>query len=149
MKKALCLSIFLAAATVLSGQSLEEITTITFTKQSRGFIDEVIVSRDSLRAFSENHRNPESAQQYATDIDSDRWAQLILTLQDVPLSELDGLPSPTTNRAHDGAIHSSIVITFEDGSSVSHSFDDENPHPDLQPLFEAINRFRISSPKYR
>lgn len=131
------------------GQALDEITVITFTKQTRGFIDEVIISRDSVRAYSENHRSPESLHHYATDIDTDRWAELIHALRNVPLHQIDGLQSPTTNRAHDGAMHSSIVITFEDGSTVSHSFDDENPHPDLQPLMEAINAFRLSAPKHR
>lgn len=149
MKKIPCICLLLVAVFVAQAQTLEDITAITLTKQSRGFVDEVIISRDSVRAFSENHRSADSAFHYATDVDTDRWAKLILALKDVPLQELDGLQSPTTKRAHDGAIHSSIVITFEDGTSVSHSFDDETPHPDLQPLLDAINEFRIASPKHR
>jgi hypothetical protein len=67
----------------------------------------------------------------------------MVAMKDLSLKDIDGLQSPTTNRAHDGATHSSIVITFDDGSSISHSFDDENPHPDLQPLLDAILQFRI------
>ena len=125
------------------GQSAETITSITFTKQSRGFLDEVIISRDSVQGFVENHRMPESSQQYQTQIDGDQWTRLMLALQNVPLTDIDGLQSPSQNRAHDGAIHSSIVITFENGNSVSHSFDDEKPHPDLQPLLDEILQFRI------
>ena len=129
------------------GQSLEQITNITFTKQTRGLLDEVVISRDSVKTFVENHRAPENSHRYSTEIDTNQWAKVIVALQDVPLSDIDGLQSPTVNRAHDGAIHSSIVITFEDGSSVTHSFDNENPHPDLQPLLDAILEFRVAPVK--
>lgn len=125
------------------GQSLEKVTRITLTKQSRGYLDEVIISRDSLQGFVDNHRTPGAPQQYATGMDQDRWARLMMSLRDVPLDDLDGLQSPTTNRAHDGALHSSIVITFEDGQTISHSFDDDNPHPDLQPLLDLILEMRV------
>lgn len=124
-------------------QSLETISSISFTKQSRGFIDEVVVSRDSVRGVVENHREPDNSKHYAAEVDQDGWSKLVMALQGVDLSEIDGLQSPTMNRAHDGAIHSSIVITFEDGNSISHSFDDEKPHPDLQPLLNALLQFRI------
>lgn len=125
------------------GQSLEDITSITLTRQSRGYLDEVIISRDSLQGFVENHRMPEASKQYATAMDQDMWARLMMCLSDVPLEDIDGLQSPTTNRAHDGALHSSIVITFEDGQTISHSFDDEKPHPDLQPLLDLILEMRM------
>ena len=125
------------------GQSLENIASISFTKQSRGFIDEVVVSRDSARGVMENHREPDNSKHYAAEVDRDSWSQLLMALQGVSLQDIDGLQSPTTNRAHDGAIHSSIVITFEDGSTISHSFDDEKPHRDLQPLLDALLQFRI------
>lgn len=108
-------------------------------------LDEVVISRDSVHGAMENHRMPESSQNYASSIGQDEWAKLMLALKDVSLKDIDGLQSPTMNRAHDGALHSSIVITFEDGSSISHSFDDENPHPDLQPLLNAILEFRVPS----
>ncbi len=137
-------TIFLKAGSVV-GQSLEEITTITFTKQTRGILDEVVISRDSVQGFVDNHRVPENSQHYATGIDQDDWARLILTLSDVSLDDIDGLQSPTMNRAHDGAIHSSIQIELENGRKTTHSSDDENPHPDLQPLLDAILHFRMPS----
>ena len=128
-------------------QSAENITSISFTKQTRGFLDEVIISRDSVQGFVENHRVPEHSQQYATGIDSDDWSKLMVALQNISLADIDGLQSPTMNRAHDGGIHSNIVITFENGDSVTHSFDDENPHPDLRPLLDAILQFRAPTGK--
>lgn len=138
------LLIFVMMASVNAwGQHAENITTISFTKQSRGFLDEVVISRDSVHGATENHRTPENAQNYASSIGEDEWAKLMIALRDVSLEDIGGLQSPTMNRAHDGALHSSIVITFEDGTSISHSFDDENPHPDLQPLLDAILEFRV------
>lgn len=130
---------------VLSAQSAENIISISFTKQTRGFLDEVFISRDSVEGFIENHRVPEQTQQYASGIDGDDWSKLMAALPDISLGDIDGLQSPTMNRAHDGGIHSSIVIMFENGESVTHSFDDENPHPDLRPLLDAILQFRAST----
>jgi hypothetical protein len=144
--KILPLTIVIMSITMLvEGQSLDRVTSITFTKQNRGFLDELIISRDSVQGFVENHRAPEQSQQYATSIDNDSWAKLILALQNVSLADLDGLQSPTVNRAHDGAIHSTITIYFDDGQSISHSFDDENPHDDLKPLLDAILQHKASS----
>lgn len=135
--------VMLMAAGEVPGQSLEKISSISFTKQSRGFLDEIVISRDSVQGFRENHRAPENTKRYATEVSQDDWAKLMIALREVPLEDVDGLQSPTMNRAHDGALHSSIVITFEDGNTVTHSFDNENPHPDLQPLLDAILAFRI------
>lgn len=145
MKIAALLWLLTLVASNGCAQSLEHITRVTFTKQTRGMLDEVVISRDSVEGFVENHRVPENSQQYATGIDDDQWAKLIMTLKDVSLEDIDGLQSPTMNRAHDGAIHSTIEISFMDGQSISHSFDDENPHPDLQPLLDAILEFRLPS----
>jgi len=125
------------------GQSREDITSITFTKQTRGYLDEVVISRDSVHGVIENDRSPENSKTYAAGVDPEDWTKLMVALKDVSLRDIDGLRSPTMNRAHDAAIHSSITITLEDGNTVVHSFDDENPHPDLQPLLNAILEFRI------
>ena len=135
----------LMAAGLGFSQSPEDIKSITFTKQTRGFLDEVVISPDSVQGFTENHREPENARDYSTAVDTDQWARLMLALKDVPLEDLDGLQSPSMNRAHDGALHSTIMITFKDGETISHSFDDENPHPDLQPLLDAILELRMPS----
>lgn len=132
----------LLALTSTCGQSLENITSITFTKQTRGYLDEVVISRDSVHGLVENHRAPQQSKHFAADVDQDDWRNLMVALQDVSLEDIDGLQSPTMNRAHDAAIHSSISITFENGTSVTHSFDDENPHPDLQPLLAVIKELR-------
>ncbi len=124
-------------------QKVDNITSITLTKQTRGYLDEVLITRDSVRGVLENYRAPGDSKHYSAKIDQDDWARLIMTLSDVSLKDIDGLQSPTMDRARDAAIHSSIVISFKDGASVSHTFDDENPHRDLKPLLEAINQFKI------
>jgi hypothetical protein len=139
--------VLLLAAAETYSQSAENISSITFTKQTRGLLDEVIISRDSVQGFVDNHRVPEDSHQYASGIDQDDWSRLMMSLNNVSLKNIDGLQSPTINRAHDGATQSSIVITFEDGTSISHTFDDENPHPDLQPLLDVILQFHIPGGK--
>jgi hypothetical protein len=139
--------VLLLAAAESYSQSAENISSITFTKQTRGLLDEVIISRDSVQGFVDNHRVPENSQQYASVIDQDDWSKLMMALNNVSLENIDGLQSPTMNRAHDGAAQSSIVITFQDGTSITHTFDDEHPHPDLQPLLDAILQFHIAGEK--
>ncbi|HEX8041521.1 MAG TPA: hypothetical protein VF490_20375 [Chryseosolibacter sp.] len=124
-------------------QKVDDITRITLTKQSRGYFDEVVISRDSVRGSIENHRSPQNSRNYAVKIDEEDWAKVVMTLNDLSLKDIDGLQSPTMERARDAALHSSIVIAFKDGTTVSHSFDDENPHRDLKPLLEAINQLRV------
>ena len=134
--------VFFLAVSQCSGQSLENITKIAYIKQSRGLVDKVSISKDSVQGMVENHRAAEKSRQYTSAIDGDEWAKLLLTLKDVSLQDIDGLQSPTMDRAHDGALHSNIEITFEDGKTISHGFDDENPHPDLKPLLDALINFK-------
>ena len=124
-------------------QQQDDITAITLTKQTRAYLEEVVISRDSVHAMVENHRSPEHSKHSDSSIDQDEWARVVMTLNDVNLAGIDGLQSPTMDRARDAAMQSSIVISFKGGDSVSHSFDDENPHPDLKPLLDAINGFRV------
>jgi hypothetical protein len=124
-------------------QKQDDITAITLTKQTRGYVEEVVISRDSVHAMIENHRAPEQSKHFDSSIDQDEWASVVMTLNNVDLPEVDGLQSPSTDRARDAAMQSTIVISFKDGKSVSHSFDDENPHPDLMPLLDAIKGFRL------
>jgi hypothetical protein len=121
-----------------TGQSLETITSIEFVSQSRGFHDQIVISPDSIKGVVENHRAAQKSEQYAKVVEDGEWSKVLSALQGLSLKDLDGLQSPTMDRAHDGAIHSSIVINFQDGSSMSHGFDNEKPHPDLQPLLSAI-----------
>lgn len=121
-----------------SAQTPDAITSIAFTKQTRGFLDELVISKDSIKEKVKNLRAPEKSKHYSSSIDMDEWTMLLASLKGVSLKHVDSLQSPTMNRAHDGAMHSAIVLTFEDGTSVTHGFDDENPHQDLRPLLKVI-----------
>lgn len=134
------IAVFIAALSACGAcaQRLENISTISLTKQTRAYFNEVVISSDSVKGMVENHRSPEKSRQYAFKTDPDKWAGLMLSLGDISLKDINGLQSPTMDRARDAAVQSSIVITLKTGGSVTHSFDDENPHPDLKPLLEAI-----------
>lgn len=125
------------------GQEAANISTITLTRQTRAYFEEVVISHDSVHSTIENHRLPEQGKHYSASIDQDDWADLMNTLTGVSLEDIDGLQSPTMDRARDAAVSSTIVIGFKDGDSVSHTFDDENPHPDLKSLLEAIDKYRL------
>lgn len=139
MKKVVLAWLFTCMAFVLaSAQTPDAIISIAFTKQARGFFDELVISKDSIKEKIENHRAPEKSRHYSSPTGMDEWTMLLASLKGVSLKHVGSLKSPTMNRAYDGAMHSAIVITFEDGTSVTHGFDDENPHQDLRPLLKVI-----------
>jgi hypothetical protein len=143
--KSFCVAVFLVILmrADVRGQEAGDISTITLTRQTRAYFEEVVISRDSVHSVTENHRLPEQSKRYAAAIEPAEWTELITSIGNVSLEDIDGLQSPTMNRARDAAVHSTIDIGFKGGESVSHSFDDENPHPDLKPLLDAIDKFRL------
>lgn len=127
-------------------QPAREVRSIQFTRESRGFLDQTTLRRDSLIVLVDNHRMTPASKHYRAPLDEKDWLKLLHLVSDLSLSEIDGLQSPTMNRAHDGALHGSIVITMASGERYQHGFDNEDPHPDLKPLLEAILSFRNQYP---
>jgi hypothetical protein len=124
------------------GQDPQTITSVEFTKQSRGFLEQITVSKDSIHSVMENHRAGQRSAKYGWRTGKEDWQKVLNSLHGVSLKHVESLRSPTRERAHDAAFQSSLTITFEDGKSISHSFDDENPHADLKPLLDVVLTFR-------
>jgi hypothetical protein len=68
------------------------------------------------------------------------WDELLKAASQLKLTEVSTLPSPTNRRAFDGARHSTLVISTNDGQSYTHSFDDENPHEHLRNLMDVVKK---------
>ncbi len=123
-------------------KSQHSIQRIDFTKSARGFLEEVVLTRDSVHIKIENARSADPVQQFSEKLSPKKWSQLNDIVKDISLSEMPSYESPTKKRTYDGALHGSITLTTDDGKAYVHGFDDENPHPKLQPLMKCILEIR-------
>jgi hypothetical protein len=137
MKQLLTLVLIFSAAVSFS-QRKPTIKSVEFSKVSRGYEERVTITADSIHTWLDNHREQKNPSSTANIMDSKQWASIVDTVQGLNLRELPSLPSPTMKRATDAAMHGTITITTQDGTSYSHGFDDENPHIDLMPLLKKI-----------
>lgn len=123
-----------------------EVKRVEFRKFTRGYDENISITPDSLHVWIDNSRagKPES---YSRVVTKEEWIGLLSLIQELPLKEIPSLPSPTMQRASDGAMHSTITIHAGDGQSYAHGFDNYDPHPDLHPLLDKIRE--ISGTKGR
>jgi hypothetical protein len=90
----------------------------------------------------DNARSSDSLKRVSEKLDKAKWVKLNTILNSLSLPEVPLLKSPTMKRAYDGALHGILTITTMDGKAYSHGFDDENPHPKLQPLMRCLQEIR-------
>jgi hypothetical protein len=114
------------------------ITKIEFTSLTRGYQKHIFITADSLKETVAGRQDNNKI--VKRTLPAGEWDTLTKSISDVMLPGIAELPSPTSRRAFDGALHSTITISTNDGKSFSHTFDDENPHEKLQPLMEAIKK---------
>ena len=138
----LTLILILVICVFCACKSQDAIRQIDFTKATRGFREEIIITKDSIFMVIDNARSTDSLQRISEKLDKKKWAKLNTTIQSLSLPEVPLLKSPTTKRTYDGALHGTLTITAMDGKTYSHGFDDENPHPELQPLMKCILEIR-------
>lgn len=111
---------------------------IEFITLTRGYQKQVFISPDSLVKITDGRQKNHEV--VKAGFDEGRWKELVSSLNNIPLQEIPDLPSPTSKRAFDGAMHSSITIHTKGGESYIHAFDDQNPHKKLQPLMALIKK---------
>lgn len=122
-------------------QKTSQVVRIEFTSLTRGgIIKQIIVTKDSVIKSKSEGRGTE-LQTIKRAISKKDWQRLLKSFKDVTLSQVPELESPTMKRAYDGAKHSTISITTND-ATVTHSFDDEEPHKKLQQLMLQINKLK-------
>jgi hypothetical protein len=124
-------------------QSQQAITQIELSKISRGYQEDVRITPDSVHILMDDNTGQPGVR-HSRKLEPQEWTRLVESLDDVQLTAIPSLPSPTMNRAVDGARHSTLTVTISDGRSYPHGFDDENPHEALQPLLKALRE--ISGP---
>lgn len=122
--------------TAVRCQSAQQVRRIEYTTLTRGFHKQVIITPDSVISITEGRGTQHD--KTGRKLNSGEWEQLKQRLHGVKLTDMPTLESPTSKRAYDGARHSTINITDNQGQAWQHSFDDEDPHAKLKPLLEAL-----------
>lgn len=121
----------------------DQVTRVEFTSLSRGYLKQVLISRDSLvEVVNSSEAGNKAIRRKLSD---GEWQELTKVMDAISVAEIAGLPSPTFKRSFDGARHSTIVIFVRDGKSPAHSFDDEDPNEKLRPLMDVIKRISASA----
>lgn len=135
------ISSFLMAFSCNNGQGEDKIQYIIFNTLARsGEYEEIKISADSIQITFEQRRSGGDKEQYGKAIEKEAWMSLVSKIRDLDVEQVKTMESPTMARAYDGARHSEItIVTFNNGK-ISHSFDDENPHKELQPLMQEIRK---------
>ena len=126
---------FLTLAGISVQCQTSNIKKIEYTTLTRGYQKHVVISADSVTSSVEGRGED---QQHKRVLTKEEWNTVIGALKNVKLSEIPSLPSPTMKRAYDGALHSTLTLTTKDQIELTHSFDDENPHPQVVPLMKAV-----------
>lgn len=115
-----------------------EVREVELSKVSRGYEEHIRITPDSLHVFTENKMGEKAVKDFSRKVSEKEWTRLVEIIRIRPVKELHDLPSPTMKRAHDAAMHSTITIHLADGTSVTHGYDDENPHGAFVPLLKEI-----------
>jgi hypothetical protein len=117
-------------------QSGKDIIQVEFSTLSRtGHAETVIIRPDSVLTTIEERRSG-SLNRKSRRTEKSEWENLLKTIPE--LKEIQELKSPTNARAFDGANHSEIKIKSEKNDTVTHLFDNEDPHEKLHKLMEVI-----------
>jgi hypothetical protein len=135
MKTVAAISFYLMFHCAFDQQSA--IDKIEFITGTRGYKRQVFISNDSVIAVLDGRAGSKVQKR---KIAQEEWTDLMDALEDVSVSDLPNLQSPTSRRAFDGAKQSTITLYSSQGQSWSHTFDDENPNPELIPLMKCISK---------
>lgn len=120
-------------------QKNSDVVKIEFSSLSRGYSKQISITKDSLIESSNVNRSTD-IQTVKRKVSSKEWERLTHSINNVLISEIGDLKSPTMKRTFDGAKHSTITVTTSKGAVGTHSFDDEHPHAKLQKLMSEISK---------
>jgi hypothetical protein len=116
------------------GQS--EVAKIEFSSLTRGYQKQVFIDKDSLIVMVDGRQDDNKV--VKRKIAPEVWQGLVGELRNVKVKDMESYKSPSNRRAFDGAKHSTIRVISADGTAVSHTFDDLDPHADLKQLLKLI-----------
>jgi hypothetical protein len=138
MKRASVVALMLGLLPLMAYAQDYKISQIVFTTSTRGFSKQIVIGSGQIKVTEENSRSGKNPQNQSLDLPKKAWKELCKKLENVSLTEISRMESPTMKRASDAARTSTLTVKTKNGKIVSHDFDNENPNAKLQPLMEEI-----------
>ncbi|MFS4429615.1 hypothetical protein [Chryseobacterium sp. S90] len=120
------------STTVTTAVQQQKIEQIQLAERTRGF-SKSIVFTPSLKTTNNNEDIVN------TKISPAEWQAVSKLAENLDLSKISDLQSPTTGRHSDRAMAASIIITSNGKEYTSSSFDAGHPPKELEALYNAIN----------
>ncbi|WP_223599687.1 hypothetical protein [Chryseobacterium sp. GVT01B] len=118
--------------TVTTAVQQQKIEQIQLAERTRGF-SKSIVFTPSLKTTNNNEDIVN------TKVSPAEWQAVSKLAENLDLSKISDLQSPTTGRHSDRAMAASIIITSNGKEYTSSSFDAGHPPKELEALYNAIN----------
>lgn len=112
----------------------EQIITITYEANSRGFFEEIAISNDTVIICNDIHRK--SYKTYTSK--KQDWEDCLELLSKIDLEGLSKLEAPTSMRHIDGAAHATLTIKDGYKQIRSSSFDHGHPPEEIKALVEKL-----------
>jgi hypothetical protein len=113
----------------------DELQTITYTEQSRGYFFEVILDRNNYHIRRSAATNPSIS---TSNMPAGLWKKIEEQVGRLELKTLPSLEAPSADRASDRAAIAGLRITSGSKTYESNSFDAGYPPESLKPLVEQI-----------
>jgi len=111
-------------------KNAEDDITISYEAISRGFFEEIQVTKAALRTTSDPNKK-----QYATsNTNAEDWKEILSLLAKIDAEKIKTLKAPSSKRLHDGAAHAVLKIKYKDNEVSSNAFDHGNPPKELAAL---------------
>ena len=115
-------------------QERQDTITITYEAVSRGFFEEISLSKDSLTIC--NDINKKDYKTY--NLSKENWSTCLELLSKIDMNGLYELEAPTTFRYADGAAHATLIIKDGDKEIRSSEFDHGHPPQEIKELVEKL-----------
>jgi len=113
----------------------EKVVEISFGSGGRGFHESILIRPDST-FVTKDSRDDKVNIKFLTS--KETWERLIRSISKYSIKDLVNLPSPTDDRAYDGAMFSGITITTNLNKYDCGQFDDYHPNEKLKGLLEIM-----------
>ena len=114
--------------------SSQDDLTIIYEANSRGFFEEIKISKGSISYCNDMNRN--NIDTYS--ITQDEWEDCLQLLSQIDLKSLPLLEAPTTKRYVDGAANATLTIINGEEVTKSNTFDHGYPPSSIKALVEKL-----------
>jgi heat shock protein HslJ len=123
---------------IIIANAKQEKIVITYQALSRGFFEEISISKDTLTICNDRDRKQIKSYPFS----SNDWNECLELLSKIKTETLSDLKAPTAMRLYDGAAHATLTIKKETKEFQTSSFDHGHPPEEIKALVEKLLYFK-------